>query len=171
MSRERYKTNPFLKPELIPVEGRQVKIAPMEGGNPVLVNQDGQAQGTHLVTYRKVDAEQFVKLFTDNIALTFSLGSPGIKAFNVLLWAVQRYSLNRDMVDLDSFVLQDFCEGNRGKPDPVSLSLTTFKRGLNELEKTSIIAKTLRKGRYFINPHFVFNGNRIAFTTLIEREG
>lgn len=28
----------------------------------------------------------------------------------------------------------------------------------------------MRKGFYFINPNFVFNGDRIAFTTLIERK-
>jgi hypothetical protein len=45
-----------------------------------------------------------------------------------------------------------------------------MKRGLAELEKARIIAKTLRQGRYFINPNFVFNGDRVAFTTLIERD-
>jgi DNA-binding GntR family transcriptional regulator len=49
------------------------------------------------------------------------------------------------------------------------LSLPTLKRGINELEKAQIVAKTQRQGRYFINPNFVFNGDRIAFTTLIER--
>ena len=48
--------------------------------------------------------------------------------------------------------------------------MATFKRGINELEKASIIAKTLRKGRYYINPNFVFNGDRIDFTNLIERK-
>ncbi|MGP0837842.1 hypothetical protein [Serratia sp. CY85251] len=53
---------------------------------------------------------------------------------------------------------------------PLKLSHATFKRGINELEKALIIAKTLRKGRYFINPNFVFNGDRVAFTTMIERK-
>ncbi|WP_259272006.1 hypothetical protein [Klebsiella pneumoniae] len=38
------------------------------------------------------------------------------------------------------------------------------------MEKAKIIAKTMRQGRYFINPNFVFNGDRIAFTTVIERK-
>jgi hypothetical protein len=41
---------------------------------------------------------------------------------------------------------------------------------LAELVKAQIIAKTMRQGRYFINPNFLFNGDRIAFTTVIERE-
>jgi hypothetical protein len=44
-----------------------------------------------------------------------------------------------------------------------------MKRGLNELENASIIAKTIRKSFYFINPNFIFNGNRVAFTTVIDR--
>lgn len=51
----------------------------------------------------------------------------------------------------------------------MSLSIATLKRGITELEKAQIIAKTVRKGRYFINPNFIFNGDRIAFTTVIER--
>jgi hypothetical protein len=38
------------------------------------------------------------------------------------------------------------------------------------MEKAQIVAKTLRQGRYFINPSFVFNGDRVAFTTMIERQ-
>ena len=49
-------------------------------------------------------------------------------------------------------------------------SKATFKRGLLELTKAKIVARTVRQGRYFINPNFMFNGDRIAFTTLIERD-
>ncbi|MCV5790813.1 replication/maintenance protein RepL, partial [Escherichia coli] len=114
---------------------------------------------------------QFVKLFTANIGLTFELSSAGIKAFGVLVWSVQNSALSKDEVDLDTLVLEAFlqCQVSASK-QPLRLSLATFKRGLNELEKAKIIAKTMRQGRYFINPNFVFNGDRIAFTTVIERK-
>ncbi|MCV5480042.1 replication/maintenance protein RepL, partial [Escherichia coli] len=63
-----------------------------------------------------------------------------------------------------------FISKNNKENKKIRLSMATFKRGINELEKASIIAKTLRKGRYYINPNFVFNGDRIAFTNLIERK-
>ncbi|MDA5349677.1 replication/maintenance protein RepL, partial (plasmid) [Escherichia coli] len=121
--------------------------------------------------YKRVDSEQFVKLFTANIGLTFELSSAGIKAFGVLVWSVQNSALSKDEVDLDTLVLEAFlqCQVSASK-QPLRLSLATFKRGLNELEKAKIIAKTMRQGRYFINPNFVFNGDRIAFTTVIERK-
>lgn len=37
-------------------------------------------------------------------------------------------------------------------------------------ENAKIIAKHLRAGDYYINPNFVFNGDRIAFSTVIERK-
>jgi hypothetical protein len=43
-------------------------------------------------------------------------------------------------------------------------------QGLAELEPAQIIAKHMRQGWYFINPNFVFNGDRVAFTAVIERK-
>ena len=171
MSVGRYKENPFLEGMIVPVKGRQVKLSKLGKDDNILINQStGEVLGTHLTTYKLVDGEQFVKLFTANIAMTFDLSSAGIKAFSVLLWAVQHNALSRDEVDLDILVLEAFTDANKEKDPPLMLSPATFRRGINELEKAQIVAKTLRQGRYFINPNFVFNGDRIAFTTLIERK-
>lgn len=171
MSYPRYKTNPFIEQMIVPVKDKRVQISRLGRDDNVLVNQNtGEIMGTHIATFRRVDADQFVKLFTANVAMTFDLTSAGIKTFSVLIWAVQHHALSKDEVDLDSFVLNDFITAHAVKQPPVKLSLATFKRGLNELEKAKIIAKTIRQGRYYINPNFVFNGDRIAFTTLIERK-
>lgn len=165
MSLERYEKNPFIKDMIVPINGRKVRLSSLGGDENVLVNQrTGEVHGTHVTTMKRVDSEQFVKLFTANIAMTFDLTSAGIKAFTVLLWVVQNQALSKDTVVLDLLMLEDFL-----KEQSLKLSHATFKRGLNELEKTKIIAKTMRKSFYFINPNFVFNGDRVAFTTLIER--
>ena len=172
MSFGRYKENPFLEGMVVPVKGKQVRLSRLGRDDNILVNQNtGEVQGTHVTTYKRVDSEQFVKLFTANIGLSFELSSAGIKAVGVLVWSVQNSALSKDEVDLDTLVLEAFlqCQVSASK-QPLRLSLATFKRGLNELEKAKIIAKTMRQGRYFINPNFVFNGDRIAFTTVIERK-
>lgn len=167
MSLKRFKTNPFIEGMVIPMKGQSVRISHLGHDDNVLVNQStGEVHGTHVTTYRKVDGEQFIKLFTANIALTFDLSSAGIKTFNVLMWVVQHQAISKDLVVLDQMMLEDFLEA---QSRPLKLSLATFKRGLNELEKAQIIAKSMRKSFYYINPNFVFNGDRIAFTTLIER--
>jgi hypothetical protein len=171
MSAIRHKTNPFLEDMTIAVKTRNVRISSIGKDDNILVNQStGEVSGTHLTTVKRVDGEQFVKLFTANIGLTFDLTSAGIKTFTVLIWCVQHKAISKDEIDLDSFALEDFLLEHKSNKPPIKVSIATFKRGLNELEKSSIIAKTIRAGRYFINPNFVFNGDRIAFTTLIERK-
>lgn len=141
-------------------------ISPMGKDDHVLVNQStGEVTGTNVITYKKVDNEEFVKLFSRNIALTFDLTSAGIKSLNILIWSVQNTAIQKDIVALDQLAFDDFMKEN----SELKMTLRTFQRGLTELEKSQIIAKTLRKGFYYINPNFVFNGDRIAFTTLIER--
>ncbi len=166
----RHRTNPFIENMTIPVRGKQIKLSKMGGDNNVLVNQGtGEHFGTHVTTYKPVDGEQFVKLFTANIGLTFDLSPAGIKALNVLIWAVQHHAISKDEIDLDALMLDEFVQASAGRKTPLKLSLPTFSRGLAELVKAQIIAKTMRQGRYFLNPNFVFNGDRIAFTTVIER--
>lgn len=165
---DRQKTNPFLEDMIIPIKGKQVRLSTLGRNDDVLINQStGEMRATHVTTYKSVDSEQFVKLFTANVGLTFDLTSAGIKAFSVLLWTVQNNALAKDEVPMDVLTLERFLDEQEGKKQ---LSLATFKRGINELEGAQIIAKTMRKGFYFINPNFIFNGDRIAFTTVIERK-
>lgn len=164
---ERYKANPFLQDMVIKKKGKYVKLSRLGRDNTVLINNEtGEHFGTHVTTVKQVDDEQFIKLFTANVALTFELNSPGIKAFTVLLWSVQRNALAKDEVPLDSLIFEEFIEAHQ----TVKMSVATFLRGLSELVRAQIIAKTMRRGWYYINPNFIFNGDRIAFTTLIERK-
>ena len=164
----RYEANPFIEDMVVPVKDQQVRISRLGADDSVLVNQaTGEIKGTHLTTFKRVDSAQFIKLFTANIALTFELGAAGIKAFSVLAWILQDRSISKDLVPLDKFVLEDFLKSQEKK---LALSPPTFARGLAELEKAKIIAKHVRIGWYFINPNFVFNGDRVAFTTVIERK-
>lgn len=161
----RYEKNPFIENMTVPVGTKNVRLAPLGKNDNVLIDtKTGECRGTHITTYKKVDTEKFVKIFTANIALTFDLTAAGIKAFNVLLFSIQTQAINKDLLVLDKFVLDDFLETHELK-----MSFTTFMRGLRELTNAQIIAKHVRRGCYFINPNFVFSGDRIAFTTVIER--
>jgi hypothetical protein len=167
----RHDRNPFIENMVVPIRGQAVRLSKLGKDDNILVNQaTGEVQGTHVTTYRRVDAEQFVKLFTANIALTFDLKAAGIKAFNVLLWCLQNRAVEKDLIPLDKIVLDEFLAEHSDRKPPIKLSQPTFWRGLAELERAQIIAKHLRQGWYYINPNFAFNGNRIAFTTVIERK-
>ena len=68
MMLQRYKTNPFIEGMVIKKTTKQVQVTQMGKDNNVLVNQEtGEVNGTHVVTYRQVDREEFVKLFAANI--------------------------------------------------------------------------------------------------------
>lgn len=166
----RHDHNPFVENMVIPIKKSSVKLSRVGKDDNILLNQEtGEIGGTHVTTYKKVDGAQFVKLFTANIALTFNLKAAGIKAFNVLMYQVQERGIERDLVPLDKYVLEDFLSQHGHRDPPIKLSNPTFLRGLAELEDAQIIAKSIRQGWYYINPNFAFNGDRIAFTTVIER--
>lgn len=168
----RYKTNPFIEDLSITYKSKQVSVSALGKDNNILVNQEtGEVTGTHVVTYKKVDSAEFIKLFAKNIALTFELSGAGFKTLMVLVWVMQNNTINRDNVTLDQYTFDDF-HSSHGVGDPPLVSnfaISTFKKGLAELVRAKIIANSVRRGDYFINPNFVFNGSRIAFTNAIER--
>jgi hypothetical protein len=161
-----HRENPFIENFELSLASKSVKISPIGKGSNVLINtHTGEVHGTHVSTYRKVDDAEFVKIFTANIALTFDLKTSGIKAFNVLLFAVQKSAIERDLIQIDEYTLEKFLANNTDK----KLSYSTLKRGLLELIEAKIIAKHTSRSMYFINPNFVFNGNRVTFSTTIDR--
>lgn len=164
---ERYRENPFIEDMAVAVRNKRIRVSKLGKREHVdLVNHDtGEHHGTFVGTTKQVDEEQFVKLFTANIALTFDLKSAGIKAFNVLVFVMQNTAIEKDKVFIDKFVMEDFNEVHNKK-----LSKAVLYRGLTELINNKIIARSVREGEYFINPAFVFNGDRIVFQTIIEKK-
>lgn len=165
-------TNPFLKELNLRKKRNTIKVNTSMGKeNNIIINQGtGEIVGeyTHVTTFREVDEIEFVKLFSKNIALTFDLTSAGIKAFNVLIYAVQNKALNKDLIQLDSQTREEFLELEDNKN--FKLSNSSFLRGLRELVQSKIIAHYSVRGMYFINPNFVFNGDRLAFTNAIIKK-
>lgn len=170
----RHKTNPFVRDMVIPVGKKQVQITALGATDAVVVSPEtGEVQGTHFVTHREVDKEKFVKIYAAYMALTFDLTAAGNKALRVLLWSVQSQyrKTEPDKVFLDQYALESFLiapENSRNKQ--LVLALSTFRRGLGELTKAHIIAKTERKGQYYLNPSCVFSGDRVAFTTVLRNK-
>lgn len=168
MSKKRFKENPFINGMTIPLGNKQIQISPIGKDNNIIVSQNtGEVLGgTSVITYKKVDQSKFIKLFTENIKLAFELTQAGQKALFVLFWTVQQKTINKDLITLDQYTLEEFLIDN----NELKMSIPTFKRGISELVKAQIVAMSKRKGDYFINPNFLFNGNRIAFTTVLENE-
>jgi hypothetical protein len=168
----RHKQNPFTKELTVNTKKQKLKVT-----NSAQINDDtwinnttGELATTQLYTYKEVDETQFVKLFTQNIALTFNLTSAGLKALNVLIYAVQYKAINKDRVEFTEYTLDEFLELENQKGNKFILSRPSFTRGTSELVKANILARCERAGDYFINPNFVFNGDRLLFVTAIRKK-
>lgn len=164
----RYENNPFLEdPTGVTSIKTRKKSVLIGKGDSILLNQEsGEITSTNVVAIREVDDSQFVKIFTQNIQLMLGLTPAGNKVFMLLLWAVQNTAIGKDIVYLGLFELNKFLEENSS----IKMSETTMRRGISELVEAKIIAHTKKNGSYFINPNFIFNGDRVRFITEIRRK-
>ncbi len=165
---KRYADNPFMENQVITTKSKKISVFSTTGAHTKLVNEEtGEAPETTVMAFREVDDAMFIKLFTQNIGLTFNLSSNGVKALNVLIWVLQQH-ISRDLILIDKYTHEDFMKSHDSQN--IKLAYNTMAKGLSELCKAQIIAKSKRQGHYYINPHFVFNGDRVRFVTEIRRK-
>lgn len=166
----RHGKNPFYEGMEIQLGSKSVQVSTLGKDDNILVNQaTGEVTGTHVVARKIVDKERFVKTFSDYMAFTFDLTRAGNKALRVVMWATKQYAIGKDKVDLGKYAYDEFLKFYEKNEPPLVLSYSTYTRGLGELERAKIIAKSMRTGHYFLNPNCLFNGDRIAFSTVLER--
>lgn len=162
-----YKENPFTQSLTVKTRSKTVTIQASDRMNTeyAIVNQDThEVKSTHIATYKQVDDDQFVKLFTQNIAMIFDLSQAGRKTLDMIMHVMQRTAISKDEVYIDDNVRADFTE-----MFSLKLSKTTMYRGIAALEDANIIAKSVKTNIYFLNPNIVFNGDRLVLTQAIER--
>lgn len=102
---------------------------------------------------KEVDEEKFVKLFIDGVKALAELSPAGTKAFSILYAAIQE-AIGKDRV----YVSFNSIDQNKQK-----MSRATFTRGFTELVEKEFVAPCVDLNWYFINPAFVWNGDRLAF--------
>lgn len=152
--KQRYKENPFIANTSTNTKIGTRRITNKGGDKLMIMSEQGEIlapAGFHHVV--EVDKTEFVKLFKNGVKAFKSLSPAGSKVFSVLYDNMQK-NIGADEIDLLFLDIKQ-------ETDPMSQA--TFYRGLNELIEGEFLASTLRTGRYFINPDFVFNGNRLAF--------
>jgi predicted DNA-binding transcriptional regulator len=108
-----------------------------------------------------VDEDQFIKLFTKDLAIWFDLNKSGMRVFAALLTVIQKEAIRRDLVYLDRTdeAIEEF-----------KIQKTTFFNGIEELLAKGFIARHVSSGWYFINPTMFFNGDRARFVKEYRKE-
>jgi hypothetical protein len=153
-----YKTNPVLA-EL----DEEVRRKPIfnKSQDLALVHRDtGLLKEVSLTTYKEVSKEKFVKVYLDGIKQFAKLNKAGCRVFEILFNAVQG-QVGADSVVMSYKILS--AEEVNG------LSVATFDRGIRELIAKQFIVPTELTSFYWINPKYMFNGDRLRLVTEYKR--
>lgn len=121
-----------------------------------IFDADGKPVETRHTTVRYIDQQQFLKIYPELLGKLFEMKTAGIQMLAIVLNALRECD-GQDLLRLRWDEVQVFKDGK-----PIKLSRAGFYRGIGELECLKIIAK---KGNdlFWINPSFIFNGNRVTF--------
>jgi Firmicute plasmid replication protein (RepL) len=125
-------------------------------GDMMLVNAETgeiQAPVAGFWEIEEVDSTKFVKLFVKGVAALKELTGAGTKVFEVLYLKVQE-TIGQDQVYM-SFAIVD--------QTTTPMSEATYTRGMRELIEKEFLAATPNIGLYWLNPSFIWNGDRLAF--------
>lgn len=149
---EKFAVSPFIDQVVIKTSRKKITVA---RGTSLVDYKTGEIEGmTEIAQVIEVDKENFIKLFTRDLAIWFDLSKAGLRTFGCLLTVVQETAINSDLVffDYKSEIVKKF-----------KISKATFYRGVDELLTKKFVARHKSAGWYFINTNIFFNGNRARF--------
>jgi hypothetical protein len=155
-----YTKNPFWEPTEVTLGKKHIKV----GGDWVTNSNTGET--THTAVVHKVvevDDDKFVKLYTQNLKAFFDIKPSTQKVLQSVLSSLQE-SPNQDSIYLPWFVCEDY-----SKENDLKISRTSFHNSMRELIEKKFLAESEEPNRYWINPHLVFNGTRMAFINEYRR--
>jgi hypothetical protein len=101
----------------------------------------------------EVDGANFIKLFVNGVKALAELSNAGTRIFELLYIEMQN-NIGKDQVYLSYTGLDKNAK---------AISRSTFSRGLSELIDKRFIASMPAVGWYWVNPDFIWNGDRLTF--------
>lgn len=150
---KKYRSNPF-------VDGTCMRQGVRKISNPagdklmVVSGETGEIVGpAGFWQTQEVDKSQFVKLYVNGVRAFKELTGAGAKVFEILFIEMQK-NIGKDKIYLT------FQSINQ---EVSPMSEATFYRGLRELTQKKFIADCVEPGMFFINPDYLWNGDRMAF--------
>lgn len=153
---ELYETNPFIGTAIVNTKSGMKKLTDRSGTRMMVVDSgtgEVMASPAGFWHAQQVDKTQFVKLYVNGVKAFRDLTGSGTKVFELLYLEVQK-QVGKDRVFL-SFVEVD--------QTITPMSKATYQRGMKELQEKGFIAPSTTQGWFFINPDYMWNGDRLAF--------
>ena len=155
-----YKKNPYINSLVIPSRNKTIAISNRQMS--LFDNRTGEVQkeGIGFMGLRKrVDTEEFVKIFKGQIQAMFDLSSRALKVFGYFMEGTRISS------DLVIFEFRE-CMEYTGYS-----SKNTITMALAELLEKEFIARTDTHYKYYVNPAKFFNGDRLVLFQDIVKKG
>lgn len=148
-----YDINPFMQGTAVQTKTRRVTN---KRGDMMLVNANtGEVQAPIAGFWEaeEVDSTKFIKLFVNGVKALAELTNAGTRVFELLYIEMQN-NIGKDQIYLSYSGLDKNLK---------AISRSTFSRGLAELIEKRFIAAMPAVGWYWVNPDFIWNGDRLAF--------
>lgn len=151
----RYAKNPFVASAVSNTRAGVRKISNSDGNRMMVMSEStgeilAPAGFWHA---QEVDKTAFVKLFINGVKALKGLQGAGTRVFEILYMRVQE-SIGKDQLWL-TFPSID--------QSVTPMAPATFYRGMKELIEKGFIAESTTPGLYFLNPDYLWNGDRLAF--------
>lgn len=157
---DKYRSNPFIEETIIHIKSRSVYRGSINNKFTVYdedTKNHGKVLQANIYEPIKVDTQQYVKLYVNNIGKVFDLTKTTEKVFEYILTRLQKDS------DYFYFDHNDFMNYSKYK------SKQSVYAGLKELIKHRIIAKCMSINKFWINPTIVFLGDRLVLMSDYQR--
>lgn len=152
---EKFTHNPFLSE----VSGNTkigVKRITNKDGNRMLVVSENTGEIIAPAGFwhaQEVDKTQFIKLYINGVKAFKNLTGAGTRVFEVLYLRMQE-AIGKDVVWISLSEIDQSL---------TPMSKATFSKGMTELIEKGFIAESVTQSKYYLNPDYLFNGNRLAF--------
>lgn len=160
---KRFPTNPFF--DYLEIK-KTNKMIFAKSDSQALNPKTGEIMGQQLLaTFKKVDAGQFVKIFTDKISTILDLSKAAHKLLIIVLSLIQRQAMNTDVLIMPMSDAQE-----EAKKMGFTLSQATYNRAIADIIRHGILARHYSHNMYFINPAIIYNGDRTKITFVEQYE-
>ena len=143
--------SPFLDDLVIKAKKKRITVA--RGSSLVDENTGEITSRTEIGQVINVDSEQFIRLFSKDLGDWFDFEKSTQKVFTQMLKKIQTEAVNRDTF---YYAIEDI-------RNDTGLGVSTIYRALTELINNKVIARGARPNLFFLNPRFLFNGDRADF--------
>lgn len=147
--------NPFVSNAVASTKNGVKRVTNGKGDKMLVVSQQSGEilGGAGFWQTQEVDKTQFVKLYINGVKALKELTNAGTKVFELLYLEVQK-QIGKDTI---------FLSYNSVDQDVTPISRAVYQRGLKELVQKQFIAPKVDINMFFINPDFMWNGDRLAF--------